>query len=144
MWKHNLMAILMNVYIFTYMYIYKTIFELCNFFHLLFNAYDAMYGFFKNFDTNTKWSYGRTVQFIDMQSFASCRQRPKMLFNIWYMVLYFIRKVRKENIWKHVILGKAISLRGSAKNENVRSETAFNPHYRIGYKTTTNERILMK
>ena len=96
------------------------------------------------FDTNAKWSYGRSVQFIDMQSFAGCSQRPEILFDIWYMGFYFIRKVRKEKIWKYVILGKAISLRGSARNENVRSETASDPHYQIGYKTRTNERILMK
>jgi len=60
------------------------------------------------------------------------------------MVLYFIWKVRKEKIWKHAILGKAISARGNAKNENVRSETASDSHYQIGYETTTNDRILMK
>ena len=60
------------------------------------------------------------------------------------MVLYFIRKVRKEKIWKQAILGKAISVRRNAKNENVRSETAFDPHYKIGYKTTTDDQILMK
>ena len=60
------------------------------------------------------------------------------------MVLYFIRKVQKEKIWKHAILGKAISVRGNAKNENVRAETASDSHCQIGYKTTTNDRILMK
>ena len=60
------------------------------------------------------------------------------------MVLYFIWKVQKEKIWKHAILGKAISVRGNAKNENVRSETASDSHCQIGYKTTTNDRILMK
>ena len=34
------------------------------------------------------------------------------------------RQVQKEKIWKHVILGKAISVRGNAKNGNVCSETA--------------------
>ena len=28
---------------------------------------------------------------------------------MWHMVLYFIRIVRKETIWKHVIVGKPIS-----------------------------------
>ena len=55
-------------------------------------------------------------------------------------VLYFIRKVRKEKTWKYVILGKEISLRDSARNENVRSETASDPHYQIGYKTTTRQK----
>ena len=55
-----------------------------------------------------------------------------------------IRKVRKEKIWKHAILGKAISVRGNAKNENVRSETASDFHCQIGYKRTTNDWILMK
>ena len=36
---------------------------------------------------------------------------------------------------------KAISVRRSAKNvTNVRSETASDPHYQIGYKPTTNDR----
>ena len=52
--------------------------------------------------------------------------------------------MRKEKIWKNAILGKAIYVRGNAKNENVRSETASDRHYQIGYKTTTNDRILMK
>ena len=57
-----------------------------------------------------KGARSRTIQFISMQFFASCS--PKILwYNIWQMVLYFIRKVRKEKIWKHVILGKAISVR---------------------------------
>ena len=60
------------------------------------------------------------------------------------MVLYFIPKVRKEKIWKYVILGKVISVRGNAKNQIKRSETASDPHYQIGYKTITNDRILMK
>ena len=38
------------------------------------NIYDQYTGvFFFYFDTNVKWSYKRTVQFIDMQSFASYR-----------------------------------------------------------------------
>ena len=51
------------------------------------------------------------------------------------MVLYFIRK---EKILTNFILGKAIPERGSAKNvtnENVRSKTASDPYYTIGYKT---------
>ena len=51
------------------------------------------------------------VHFIDMRSFARCSQRRVILFDIWHMVLYSIRKVRKERSWKHVILGKAISVR---------------------------------
>ena len=60
----------------------------------------------------------------------------------------FHTKSTKAKIWKYVILGNAISVCGSAKNENVRletaSETASDSHYQIGYKTTTNDRILMK
>ena len=95
-------------------------------------------------DTKVEWSYGRTVHFIDMRSFANCSYWKRILFDIWYMVLYFIRKVRKEKIWKHAILGKAISVRGNAKNGNVCSETASDSHCKIGHKTRTNDRILMK
>ena len=42
------------------------------------------------------------------------------------------------------VCAKAIYVRGNAKNENVRSETASDFHCQIGYKTTTNDRILMK
>ena len=52
----------------------------------------------------------------------------------------------KRNL-KHVISGKAISVRGNAKNvtnENVRSETASDSYYQIGYEATTNDRNLMK
>ena len=57
--------------------------------------------------------------------------------------LFHTKSTKREDL-KAWILGKAISVRGNAKNENVRSETASDSHCQIGYKTTTNDRILMK
>ena len=43
------------------------------------------YRVFLFIDTNAKWSYGRTVHFIDMRSFANCSYWKRILFDIWYM-----------------------------------------------------------
>ena len=56
-----------------------------------FTSFYSLYRVFFYFDSSANRSYGRTVQFIDMRSFASCSQRSKVLFDIsdtWYFISY--------------------------------------------------------
>jgi len=108
---------------------------------LLFNKYKVSI----SICPNAKWSCGRAALYIllkcDLLQVVADAGEFCLILDYWtHGTLFHTKSTKTDNL-------KTCDCRKGdfcTRNENVRSETASDPHYQIGYKTTINDRILMK